>query len=81
MDLSPHELARHLVTNGLYLEPRLRQLEQSLDALHAQLHQVREELASIARVLLVTAGKISDEQAHEWVDRVFNQPCSPSQRP
>lgn len=64
--LSPGEYARRLVLDQLEQTSR-RELEEGLSEVKREVSALRVDVAAAVRALLVGAGKVSKEDAHEWV--------------
>jgi hypothetical protein len=67
LGVSPHELARHEVINALRQGDGLAELAEAVVTLEATLRQLREDVATVAEALLVSAGHVPPDQAREWV--------------
>lgn len=68
MGLSPHELARNCLFEKLEEQNRGLALEDAVDVLRSEIHQLRVDIATIAEALLVTAGEQEPKAAREWID-------------
>lgn len=66
--LSSHQLAHDYVVSILHEQSDGREMEAKIANLEQRIKQLRDELCLVAEVLLNAAGKVSKEQAAEWVD-------------
>ena len=66
-ELSPGQFARRIVVEYLEDAERLRTREK-LSALEVSQKKLREDLAVAVEAMLVGAGKVSKDEAHEWVN-------------
>ena len=71
LNLSPHELAREYVLEALSEADERRALREAVGALHQQYDVLREDMALMAEALLISAGKVSEKEARDWVKRNF----------
>lgn len=69
LKISPHELARHYVVKALQDSEASDGVEKSLEQLAAHLIAMRRDLVISVETLLLTAGDLNEEEAHEWVRR------------
>ena len=69
LKISPHELARHYVVKALQGSADSDGVEKSLEQLAAHLIGMRRDLIISVETLLLTAGDLNEEEAHEWVRR------------
>ena len=87
LNISPHELARRLVIEGLKLSPNTpaasphdpAELLEGLQAVFYHLLETRKDIALAVEVLLSQAGQVSETEAHAWVRENYPAACSPSQ--
>jgi len=71
LEVSPHLLARHYIHEILQEREEREALREVVANCHRQLVKTREDLAMVAEALLIKAGGVSAEKAHEWVLEVF----------
>jgi len=69
LKISPHELARHYVVKALQDSAPSDGVEQSLEQLVAHIVAMRRDLVISVETLLLSAGDLNEEDAHEWVRR------------
>ncbi len=79
LGVSVHDVARDLVFQGLNQPDQRSELRTSLLVLHEVMTLLRGDVASVAEVLLVTAGKVKRDDAHDWVEQHLARACSRSQ--
>jgi len=70
--VSPHELGRIYVVEGLLAAEERQRLREEVSALQSQIKEIRREMAHAVQTLLVSAGQIEPAQAEEWVQENFN---------
>ena len=63
-----HATARDLVTKSLHQVENDQEVIEKVDRLARQVFELREEISLVAEVLLANAGKVSPEEASNWVD-------------
>ena len=68
---SSHLLARQYVLLALTEDESRRELTQTLQALLAQLIELRKDCSLATQTLLVSAGKATVEQAEKWISENF----------
>lgn len=87
LHISPHELARRLVLEGLKLSPSTpapsfhdpAELLEGLQAIFYHLLETRKDIALAVEVLLSQAGQVSETEAHAWVRENYPDACSQSE--
>ncbi len=67
LGVSAHELARYFVLAILAEGEERNELRESVDSLQTNVEELRQDLAMVVEVLLVTSGKVSESAAREWV--------------
>jgi predicted transcriptional regulator len=72
LGVSPHELARHLVTEALTATEQLAALGAAVTALHQAMQGLRENLALSVEALLASAGEVEAREARAWVEANLN---------
>ncbi len=71
LNVSPHELAREYVLEALSEGEERKALREAVGALHQRYDVLREDMALMAEALLISAGKVSEKEARDWVKRNF----------
>lgn len=71
LGVSPHELARHYVLEVLHEPYERAALHEAVSSLHVEIHKVRGDVATAAEGLLVAGGKVSAEDARDWITENF----------
>lgn len=71
LGVSPHELARHYVLEILQQAEERAALREAVVALHKEITGFREDIALATEALLASAGKVTDQEAHAWVEEHF----------
>lgn len=70
-ELSIHRYARMLVLEALFQSDAHERIGAAIADSQREVHQLRHDLAFSMKTLLMTAGKLSEEAAREWVQRNF----------
>ena len=78
---SVHELARDYVVRALSESEEPALLREGLEELGAEVIGMRQDLTRSAIALLISAGKVQEQDAFAWALKYLGQPCSPSQTP
>ena len=63
------ELARELVIDGLDDDREIDQLRQKVTSVESQIKSLRQDLSVSVQALLVASGKVTAEQAKEWIQQ------------
>ena len=71
LDVSVHELARRYLIEVLQEAEERVALREAVVALHKEVSGSREDIALAVEALLTSAGKVSDHEAHAWVEEHF----------
>jgi len=71
-DQSLHQYARALVVEALFQGESMHSLQSVLSGSEKELHQLRSDLAFFMKTLLMTAGKMPEQAAKDWVERNFH---------
>ncbi len=66
--LSSHQLAHDLVLTTMQQEADGKSSNLKLDKIETRIKSLRAELCLVTEVLLVGGGKVTKEQAANWVD-------------
>ena len=74
LGVSPHEMARHYVSEALVASEEMAALAAAVNAGLYQLQEMRQDLALSVKALLVSAGRVGKAQAHTWVEETLNRP-------
>lgn len=69
--LSIHRYARMLVLEALFQSEAQQKIGAAIADCQREAHQLRHDLAFSMKTLLMTAGKLPEESASEWVQRNF----------
>lgn len=72
LGVSPHELARSYVLELLGASEERTALREGVVTLHNVIGLLREDLALSVEALLISAGKVSEEQARKWAEENLN---------
>ena len=68
---SVHRYSRALVLEALLQSAGFEEVRNAIATLKQELNKLREDLAFSMKTLLVTAGKVPEKEAVEWVTRNF----------
>lgn len=68
---SPHQLARELVEQALIEAEECGEIGSPLSIVRLGLRLLREDMATMAKALLIKAGKVDPERADAWVRENF----------
>lgn len=71
LGVSPHELAKEYVLEKLSEKEERALLRMALNDLFAVNQQLRGDIATTAEAILISAGKVDEKEAREWVERTF----------
>ena len=74
LGVSIHQLARHYTLEALGEKEKRRLEQQAIYALQQEIATLREDLTLCVEVLLVSAGKVSENDARDWVRENFEKP-------
>jgi plasmid stability protein len=69
--LSVHEQARHCVLEVLQEKEDRAALREAFLHLQGLIKTLREDVATATKALLMSAGKVSPQEAHAWVTENF----------
>lgn len=71
-NLSIHQYARLLVIEALFQNDAFMEaVGGAIQNLHGEAHKLREDLAFSMKTLLMTAGKVPEKEAIQWVKQNF----------
>lgn len=68
---SVHRYSRALVLEALLQSAGFEEVGNAIATLKQELNKLREDLAFSMKTLLITAGKVPEKEAVEWVTRNF----------
>lgn len=71
LGVSPHDLARRYLIEVLHEPEERAALRAAVVALHQEITGTREDIALATEALLASAGKVTDQEAHAWVEEHF----------
>ena len=81
LGVSVHELARRYVLDVLSEAQEREVLIQTVAAVAEAVDALRADQARACIALLMSAGKVHEQEATDWVTQNLSQPCSPSPTP
>jgi hypothetical protein len=70
--VSIHQYARALLLDALFRTEPIQEIGGELKSITEGISAIRSDLAFTVKTLLMTAGKVSEDEATEWVSRNFN---------
>lgn len=65
--VTPSELAREIIVESLNDEKELDRLRLKVSAVEGELSELRKDFSVAIEALLAASGKVTPEQAKEWV--------------
>ena len=71
LQTSPHCVARDMVMSLLREPDHRAAIRESLLVLHDSMGILRNDLATVAKALLTSAGTIKEHQAQAWIEHIF----------
>ena len=69
---SPHELARQYLLETLQAPEEQAAMREAIQQLYQALQSFRSDFAFAVEALLISAGKISKDEARRWVEQSLN---------
>lgn len=70
---SPGSYARELMLQALHAEQLMHGVERRLETQELQIADLRKDLRTLLRVVLLVVGRLSPEQALEWVQKALGK--------
>ncbi len=66
-----NKYARSLLIESLFQSERIESINRSIEESQIETRQLRQDLAFSMKTLLMTAGKIPEEDAENWINKNF----------
>jgi hypothetical protein len=72
LGVSPHELAKEYVMQGLHAKDERTAMWAALKDVLVLLQRLRGDIATTAEALMIRAGEVDEKEARAWLKRNFN---------